>query len=159
MEHNIISSPRYIYGGEIILGNMKIHHDVLYFLKTKWHNLLESFVEDNGLLILHVQSHGCWWSVQVALQWRHNEPNGISTNRCIDCLLNRLFMHRSKKISKPCITGLCEGNSLVTGEFPALRAHNAENVPLDDNMDMVTFQLCKNCFYFYYCHNRLVIYQ
>ena len=27
-----------------------------------------------------------------------------------------------------CVTGLCEGNSPVTGEFPTQRASNAENV-------------------------------
>ena len=35
---------------------------------------------------------------------------------------------RSKKTSKLRVTGLCEGNSPVTGEFPAQRASNAENV-------------------------------
>ena len=41
---------------------------------------------------------------------------------------NRLFRHRWKKTSKLSVTGLCEGNSPVTGEFPAQRASNAENV-------------------------------
>ena len=36
----------------------------------------------------------------------------------------------SKKTSKLRVTGLCEGNSLVTGEFPAQRASNAENVSI-----------------------------
>ena len=35
---------------------------------------------------------------------------------------------RSKKTSKLRVTGLCEGNSPVTGEFPTQRASNAENV-------------------------------
>ena len=34
---------------------------------------------------------------------------------------------RSKKTSKLRVTGLCAGNSPVTGEFPAQRASNAEN--------------------------------
>ena len=38
--------------------------------------------------------------------------------------------HRSKKTSKLRVTGLCEGNSPVTGEFPAQRASNAENVSI-----------------------------
>ena len=38
------------------------------------------------------------------------------------------FRHRSKKTSKLRATGLCEGNSPVTGEFPSQRASNAENV-------------------------------
>ena len=33
-------------------------------------------------------------------------------------LLNRLFRRRSKKEPKLRVTGLCEGNSPVTGEFP-----------------------------------------
>ena len=36
----------------------------------------------------------------------------------------------SKKTSKLRVTGLCEGNSPETGEFPAQRASNAENVPI-----------------------------
>ena len=51
-----------------------------------------------------------------------------SQNRCLDFLLNRLFGRRSKKTSKLHITGLWEGNSPGTGEFPAQRASNAENV-------------------------------
>ena len=47
-------------------------------------------------------------------------------------LLNRLFGRRSKKASKHCVTGLCEGNSPVTGEFPAQRASDSENVSIDD---------------------------
>ena len=37
---------------------------------------------------------------------------------------------RSKKTSKFHVTGLCEGNSLMTGEFPAQKASNAENVSI-----------------------------
>ena len=36
----------------------------------------------------------------------------------------------AKKTSKLHVTGLCEGNSPVTGEFPVLRACNAENVSI-----------------------------
>ena len=37
---------------------------------------------------------------------------------------------RSKKTSKLCVTGLCEGNSPVTGEFPTQKASNAENISI-----------------------------
>ena len=47
-----------------------------------------------------------------------------------DCLFNRLFGRRSKKTSKFRVTGLCAGNSPVTGEFPAQMASNAENVSI-----------------------------
>ena len=43
-------------------------------------------------------------------------------------LLNRLIRRRSQKTSKLHVTGLCEGNSSVTGVFPAQRTRNAENV-------------------------------
>ena len=64
------------------------------------------------------------------LQWRHNGRDGLSNHQPHDCLLNRLFWHRSKKISKLRVTGLCARNSPVTGEFPAQRTSNAENVSI-----------------------------
>ena len=39
-------------------------------------------------------------------------------------------MRRSRKASKLRVTGLCEGNSPGTGEFPAQRAIDAENVSI-----------------------------
>ena len=62
------------------------------------------------------------------LQWRHNESDGVSNHRCLDCLLSRLFRRRSKEISKLRVTGLCEGNSPVTSEFRTQRASHADNV-------------------------------
>ena len=67
-------------------------------------------------------------SVAMALQWRHNGRDGVSNHQ--SPILNRLFWRRSKKTSKLCVTGLCVGNSPVTGEFPAQRASNAENVSI-----------------------------
>ena len=54
----------------------------------------------------------------ISLQWRHNEHGGVSNHQPLDCLLNRLFSHRPRETSKLRVTGLCEGNSPVTGEFP-----------------------------------------
>ena len=68
----------------------------------------------------------------MALQWCHNERDGVSNHQRLNCLLKRLFRRRSKKISKLRITGLCAGNSPVTGEFPTQRASNAEIFPSDD---------------------------
>ena len=62
----------------------------------------------------------------MSLQWFHDERDGVSNHRCLDCLLNRLFRRISKKISKLRVTGLCYGNSPATGEFHAQRASNAE---------------------------------
>ena len=68
--------------------------------------------------------------VRLALQWRRNEHDGVSNHQPNYCLLNRLFRRSSKKTSKLRVTGLCVGNSRVTGEFPAQRAINAENVSI-----------------------------
>ena len=46
----------------------------------------------------------------------------------INCLCNHLFRLRSKKTSKLRVTGLCAGNSPVTGEFLAQMASNTEKV-------------------------------
>ena len=45
-------------------------------------------------------------------------------------LLNRWFRRTSKKTSKPRVTGLCEGNPLVTDGFLSQRVSNTENVPI-----------------------------
>ena len=64
------------------------------------------------------------------LRWRHNDHGGVSNHQPRDCLLNCLFRRRWKKTSKLRVTGLCAGNSPVTGELPAQRASNAENVSI-----------------------------
>ena len=51
------------------------------------------------------------------LQWPQNERDGVSIHRRIVGLLNHLLSRRSKKTSKLRVTGLCEGNSPVIGEF------------------------------------------
>ena len=64
------------------------------------------------------------------LQWRHNGAKAsqiISVTIVYSTVYSR---RRSKKTSKLCVTGLCEWNSLATGEFPAQRASNAEEVSI-----------------------------
>ena len=66
-----------------------------------------------------------------ALQWRHNGRDDVLNHRRLPvCLLNRVFWSRSKNTLKLHVTGLCAGNSPMTGEFPAQRASNAENVSI-----------------------------
>ena len=67
---------------------------------------------------------------QVALRWCHNGRDSVSNHQHRYCLLKRLFRRKSKKTSKLRVTGLCAGNSPGTGEFPAQRASNAENVSI-----------------------------
>ena len=51
---------------------------------------------------------------EYSLEWRHNGRDCVSNHQPHDCLLNRLFRHRSKKTSKLRVTGLCAGNSPFT---------------------------------------------
>ena len=90
-----------------------------------------------GLALVWQQKENVTWEtlasskcISLTLQWRSNERDGISNHQPHDCLLNRLFMRRSKKTSKLRVTGLCEGNSPVTGEFPAQIDNNAEKVSI-----------------------------
>ena len=76
---------------------------------------------------LTLQYYSVW-----ELQWCHNGHNGVSNHQHHGCLLNRLFGCRSKKTSKLRVTGLCAGNSPVTGDRwnPVQMASNAENVSI-----------------------------
>ena len=65
---------------------------------------------------------------RVALQWRHNEHDGVSNYRSLDCLLNRLSRRRSKKISKLRVTGHCEGIHRSPHKGPVTR----KMFPFDD---------------------------
>ena len=62
------------------------------------------------------------------LQWCNNGRDGVSNHQPHDGLLSRLFRRKSKKTSKLRFTGLCAGNSPVTGEFPAQMTSYAEYV-------------------------------
>ena len=73
---------------------------------------------------------GSTWPAWHKLMSRHNECDGVSNQQPHDWLLNRLFRRGSRKTSKLRVTGLCAGNSPVTGEYPAQRASNAENVSI-----------------------------
>ena len=46
-----------------------------------------------------------------------------------------------RKTSKLCVTGLCVGNSPVTGEFPTQRASNAEKMFIFDDVIMYSRML------------------
>ena len=88
-----------------------------------------------GKLKFHNNKSNIWtgkkskpWRVYKSLQWRHNKFDGVSNQQRFDCLLGHLFWHRSKEISQPCFTDLCEGNPSVTSQ----KASDAEMFPFDD---------------------------
>ena len=66
-------------------------------------------------------------NIHAGITWRHNWRYGVSKHQTHECLLSSLPRRRSKKRSKLHVIGLFEGNSPVTGKFPAQRASNAEN--------------------------------
>ena len=67
---------------------------------------------------------------RISSQWRHSGRDDVPNHQTHHCLLNHLSSRRSKKTSKFRVTGLCSGNSPVTGEFFTQRASNAENVSI-----------------------------
>ena len=78
------------------------------------------------LQVIWLRPQSCQHRGCRSLQWRHNGRRGVSKHQPHDCL----FKRRSKKTSKLRVTGLCVGNSPLTGEFPSQRATNAENVSI-----------------------------
>ena len=85
-----------------------------------------------------VNKQNPWQRCLISLQWHHDGCDGVSNHQPHDCLLNRLFRHRSKKISKLRVTGLCQENSPVTG--------NAENYSFwwryHDVVDVIYSETC-----------------
>ena len=70
--------------------------------------------------------------ISASLHWFHNKRDGVSNHQRLDCLLNRLFRHRTKKTPKLRVTGLCEGNPPVTGGFPSQSSVTRKKLPFDD---------------------------
>ena len=118
-------------------GDKPLSEPMMVSLQTHicvtWPQWVNCFIVVVFLILL--DSHGAFSHIfqdylQTPLQWRHNECNGISNHRRFDCLLSRFFRCRSKKTSKLCITGLCDGNPPVASGFPSQRASNAINVSI-----------------------------
>ena len=60
----------------------------------------------------------------LSLHWRHNERDGISIQRHVDCLITRLLRRRLKNESPASL------RSNLTGVFPSQRANNVKNVSI-----------------------------
>ena len=106
------------------------YHTSLYILTSKTANTYPRVFQK---ILFKPQSQSMHMTAGLGhlsspLQWRYNKHDGISNHQHLNCLLNSLFWLRQKKTSKLCITGLCEGNPLVTIGFPAKRVSIRENV-------------------------------
>ena len=71
------------------------------------------------------------------LRWRHYRRDSASIHQPHDCLLNRLFRRRSKKISKLRVTGLCVGNSPGPVNSPHKCPVTRKMFPFDDVIMMI----------------------
>ena len=74
--------------------------------------------------------------IRWTIQWHHNKGDGGSNHRRLDCF-NCFFRRRSKKTSKLCDTGLCEGNPPMKDGFPS---HSRKMFPFDDVIMAFTFE-------------------
>ena len=105
------------------------------------HILFTSFVYPTNvyLSVIHgikrkPHSSVVWnWYHFVAIANLHQPPADINTRLQLSDTSSIPPMHGGFLLtSRLCVTGLCEGNSDETGEFPTQRASSAENFPFDD---------------------------
>ena len=92
---------------------------MLYYLTYLWNIAkVQRNLFLNRLLAQQISVASYW------ARWRLKSP-------ACDCLLICLIRRKSKKTSKLCVTGLWEGNSPATGEFPAQRQVMQKMFPFD----------------------------
>ena len=156
MEDNILAKPNqyrnygideYIHYGDVIMGaivsqitSLTIVYSAVYSGADQIkHQRSASLAFVRGIHRRPMNSPHKWpvtrktfpFDDVIMLQLCHNnERDDASNRRRLDRLLKCLFRRRSNKTSKLRLTGVCEGNSSVTGEFPAQRASNVENVSI-----------------------------
>ena len=114
--------PLFCFGSHLLIDLVQPIILLSYYCMT-----LAKLISRIILVSANFESFVC---ISKQLQWRHYERNGVSNHRRLDCLLSRLFRHRSKKTSKLRVPGLSEGKSPVAGKFPTQRTSNAEIVSI-----------------------------
>ena len=85
-----------------------------------------------GVYVKADHCHQCMNLSMLSLQWRHNGHDGITIHQRLDCLLNCLPRHRSKKTSKLHVTGHCAGNSPEPVNSSHKRPVTRKMYPFDD---------------------------
>ena len=89
-------------------------------------NLSDKSNRTKNLLNLHYQYHDCW-SLHYSDVIMSVMASQITS---LTIVYFTVYSGRSKETSQLRVTGLCVGNSPVTGEFPTQRASNAKNVSI-----------------------------
>ena len=133
------------------LRRYRAHYDVIIM---KMHGVPFDHQDPNRSLISPVS--GLWMQLPT-LHRRHNERDGVSNHRRLECLLNRVFWCRSMITPKLRVTGLCEGNLPVTGDFPEQRASNEENVFTWWRHHENTLQIWFLIFFYKATHNGILL--
>ena len=87
--------------------------------KMKSENIVFSFINVYPSIFIHCRN-------TIPLHWRHNEHDGVSNYRRLNCLLNRLFRCRAKKTSKLHVTGLLCGEFTCHQWIPLTKASDVE---------------------------------
>ena len=97
----VVISPNTAHTDPLTLDG--INHDLIVLISRRIANAnIESLLSKYAFLLHneHLQSlwnsHSCH---HYSLQWRQHERDGVSNHRRLDCLLGRLFKHRSTKTS------------------------------------------------------------
>ena len=129
---DIQTGPPSLDTHELACSRVRLPRNRLYmYTHTTPHYFCNPHAQNTPLLVCTRQSLKTMKTEsRKSIQWRHDGCDGVSNYQRLDCLLNRLFGFRSKKTSKICVTGFCEGNSPVTSEFLSQRASNVENVSI-----------------------------
>ena len=80
----------------------------------------------------HRQTQPYWKHKNVSVLCTHYSDVIMAVMASQITIVSIVFRRRPppKKKTKLCVTGLCEGNWPVAGEFPSQRASNAENVSI-----------------------------
>ena len=116
------------YNGTVAHFMTQSFFSKVHFVVRLWGRRMEFILWGHNLIFtLHLS-----YSVikdHITLRWHHNERDGITNYRLLDCLLNHLFRSRSKKTPKLRVTGYCEGNSPMTS--PHKRPVTRKMFPLD----------------------------
>ena len=101
-----------------------LNHQVLEDFRDWYHQIIQGCFISTGAMIkflnggeetLKTRGKICQYLIKSTLQWRQNERDGVSNHLLLHCLLNRLFKHRTKKVSKLCVTGRYPASSPYNG--------------------------------------------